>query len=323
MITVDARSRHLGMFSNLEDAIAAREAAEQELVTALRGKPHKDGTRASAFAMQARYADLFDIIEHIEPASVRQVFYQAVVRALVDKSENGYERVQEALLRMRRVGDIPYGWIADSTRWRLKPSSYKSIGEALDQLATRYRKSLWEDIDAYVEIWLEKDALSGVVYPITGEYDVGLHVARGFSSETFLYATAEAIETVGKPTFIYHLGDHDPSGRAAGASIEEALRRLAPDASIHFERLGVTEAQIRQYSLPLRPTKKSDKRAEKFTERYGEGSVELDALHPDVLRSLVRSAIERHMDAATLRRLQAFETQERAQLVNFAKRRKR
>jgi hypothetical protein len=95
-----------------------------------------------------------------------------------------------------------------------------------------------------VEIWLEKQGLVGVIYDITAEFDVPLYVSRGFSSLTYLAEAAEEIEACGnKPAYIYHLGDHDPSGRKAGEHIERELRRLAPNAWIHFERLAVTVEQ--------------------------------------------------------------------------------
>jgi hypothetical protein len=131
-----------------------------------------------------------------------------------------------------------------------------------------------------VEIWLEKDALSGVVNQVTDEYDVGLHVARGFASLSFLAESAEDIREIDKPTYIYHLGDHDPSGRNAGEKIEQTLREMAPDADITFERLAVTEEQIAIHDLPLRPTKRSDPRAKKFEAEFGLGSVELDPSTP-------------------------------------------
>jgi hypothetical protein len=274
--------------------------------------------RATKAEMFARFDAIFDIVAEIQPCSVRQAYYQAVVRAIIDKTETDYDKVQTALVKLRRAARIPYGWITDGTRWRNKPTTYSSVQEALNRTARFYRKSLWDNIDAYIEIWLEKDALSGVVSRVTSEYDVGLHVARGFSSLTFLHESAEDIREIDKPTFIYHLGDHDPSGRKAGEKIEETLREMAPNADIHFERLAVTTEQIRAYNLPLRPTKKSDSRSKKFTEEHGEGSVELDAIHPDVLRSIVREAIERHLPRRQLEILKVAEQSERSLLTMWA-----
>jgi hypothetical protein len=161
--------------------------------------------------------------------TVRQVFYQATVRNLVEKTEAGYAKVQTDLVLMRKAGELPYGWLADNTRWQRRPNTFSSVESALEETARFYRKSLWDDINAYVEIWLEKDALSGVVYPIISMYDVPLMVARGYASLSFLHSAAEYINDLPVPTFIYHLGDYDPSGVNAGEKIEERLRELAPD----------------------------------------------------------------------------------------------
>jgi hypothetical protein len=279
---------------------------------------HIKRKRATKAEMFARFDAIFDIVAEIQPCSVRQGYYQAVVRAIIDKTENDYDKVQTALVKLRRASRIPYGWITDGTRWRSKPTTYSSVQEALNRTAQLYRKALWDNVDAYVEVWLEKDALSGVVNRVTSEYDVGLHVARGFSSLTFLAESAEDIKEINKPTFIYHLGDHDPSGRKAGEKIEQTLREMAPNAEIHFERLAVTTEQIRAYNLPLRPTKTTDTRAKKFTDEHGEGSVELDALHPDVLRRIVREAIERHLPRRQLEILKVAEKSERDLLTMWA-----
>ena len=247
---------------------------------------------------------------------MRQVYYQAVVGDLVEKTEEDYGKVQRALVRLRRVGRIPYGWITDGTRWRIKPATFSSLEQALRRTAQTYRRALWDDVDAYIEIWLEKDALSGVVNQVTSEYDIGLHVARGFSSLSFLAESAEDIKTIGKPTFIYHLGDHDPSGRKAGKSIEAGLREMG--AEFHFERLAVTTEQIESFGRPLRPTKQTDTRAKKFTEEFGEGSVELDAIHPDTLRTLVREAIEQHLPRRQMEVLKVAERSERDLLKKWA-----
>jgi hypothetical protein len=178
----------------------------------------------------------------------------------------------------------------------------------LRDTARLYRKSLWTDADCYVEIWLEKDALAGVIYPVTSMYDVPLMVARGYASLSFLYSAAEAINDLVVPAYIYHLGDFDPSGVNAGEKIEETLRELAPDANIVFERIAVTPEQIADCDLPTRPTKASDTRAKAFGSSL---SVELDAIEPNQLRALVQETIERHLPAEQFEALKAAEQSER------------
>jgi hypothetical protein len=264
---------------------------------------------------EKRQVSLLEIVEQMQPMTVRQIFYQATVKGIVEKTESGYTKVQTDLVKMRRSGLLPYGWIADNTRWQRKPATYGSVEEALKDTAQFYRKSLWSTADAYVEVWLEKDALAGVIYPVTQEYDVPLMVARGYASLSFLHSAAEAINDVAKPVYIYHLGDFDPSGVNAAHKIDETLRELAPFADITFERLAVTPDQIDIFGLPSRPTKKSDPRSKAF---HGE-SVELDAFEPDDLRSLVREAIEKHLPRYELDILLEAEASERAILQKFVK----
>jgi hypothetical protein len=268
-----------------------------------RGRP-KGATQA---AIEARRSALIEIVEAQAPMTVRQVFYRATVGGLVEKSEAGYAAVQDDLAKLRRRGDVSYFDIADNTRFQRRPKTYASVEEALKNTARFYRKSLWSEANAYVEIWLEKDALSGVIYPVTSEYDVPLMVARGYASLSFLHGAADAISDLDVPAYIYHLGDYDPSGVNAGEKIEETLRDLASDAEIHFERLGVTPSQIGALDLPTRPTKKSDSRHKGF----GDISVELDAMAPETLRGLVRAAIEEHLPRDRFEILKVAEQSER------------
>ena len=271
--------------------------------------------RATKAEMEERRRLLAGIVNAIKPCTVRQVFYQATVQGVVEKTEAGYDKVQRALVELRRDRRIEYGAIADNTRWQRKPNTFGSLGEALEETARFYRRDLWRTADVYCEIWLEKDALSGVIWPITSKYDVPLMVARGYSSLTFLASAAEAIAEQERPCHIYHLGDLDPSGVNAGEKIEQTLRELAPDAEIHFERLGVTDEQVSMYRLPSRPTKATDTRAKKFGRAE---SVELDAIPPGELRNIVERAILQHVDQHELGVIEVAERSERKFLMNMA-----
>jgi len=139
-------------------------------------------------------------------------------------------------------------------------------------------------------------------------------VARGYASLSFLHSAAVAIRRINRPTYIYHLGDHDPSGVNAGEKIDQTLRELAPAAEIHFERLAVLPEQITAWRLPTRPTKQTDSRAK----RFGEVSVELDAIDPHRLRLLVQGAIERHLPQEKLKVLRIAERYERTAFTRIA-----
>jgi len=245
------------------------------------------------------------------PATVRQMFYALTVVGAIAKTEPGYKQVGRHLLKMRRTQVVPYTFLADNTRWMRKRASYASLADFLDQSQALYRKAVWEDLDVRVEIWIEKDALAGVVFPITDRWDVPLMVTRGYSSETFVYEAAQAINDEGKKTFIHYFGDYDPSGVGIP---QDVLRKLDSWTSlVTFTRLAVNPEQITRLRLPTRPTKRTDSRAKSWR---GD-SVELDAIPANVLRQLVQSAIERHLPPEHLAHIDRVERLERETLAEM------
>jgi len=217
----------------------------------------------------------------------RQLFYRLVAAGAIDKTEAEYKATVVRLLGvMRRQGDIPFDWIADNTRWRRKPRSHHSLIDALQDTADFYRRALWASQSDHVELWLEKDALASALWEVTSSWDVPLMVSRGYASITYLYNAAEDIQQEGKPCYIYHFGDHDPSGRNIGRAVEECIREFAPEVEIYFERVAVTPEQIQKWDLPTRPTKTTDSRSRDFV---GE-SVDVDVIPPAQLRQLALSS---------------------------------
>jgi hypothetical protein len=277
-----------------------------------------NGRRRSRDDIRRLKNQIIEVVAAQRPMTVRQVFYRLVSRSdsLIAKTEREYKgTVARLLVKLRRAGEIPYEWISDNTRWMRKPTTHRSASAALERFAQAYRRDLWAEQPVYVEVWIEKDAIAGVLMDVTREWDVPLMVSRGFSSESFLYHAAEKIKAERKPAHLYYFGDHDPSGRAIDPAIERGLRRLAPDADITFERVAVTESQIRTLHLPTRPTKKSDSRAKSFRGR----SVEVDAIEPDTLREICRDCITRHLDRAVYERVLEEERLERETLRDYAR----
>jgi hypothetical protein len=247
-----------------------------------------------------------ELLEHSHPQTVRQVYYALSVKGLIGKTETEYKMtVVRLLVQMRERGEIPFEWIADHTRATYGPTAYRSVADCLRATAKRYRRQVWADAECRVYVFCEKDALAAVLGQETDPYDVPLCVARGYSSISYLHEIAKVIESAGKPAFVYHFADHDPSGQDAARDTEEKLKRYALGATIHFERVAVTAEQIDKWNLPSRPTKTKDTRAKKFGRAT---SVELDAIPVDRLRALVRSRIKRHVNK---KRLKALRREER------------
>jgi hypothetical protein len=275
--------------------------------------------------MDAIRGAIVGIISEHSPQAVRQVFYAlSSVRRVIEKTEAEYKQTVVRLLdKMRWAGDIDWDDISDASRWVHKSASFAGIEDAIRRTAAFYRRDLWANTDDYIEIWCEKEALAGVIAEVTHEFDVPLMVSRGFSSSSYLRRAASKITKVGKPTYIYHFGDHDPSGLWISQQIERDLPRHLADIGefdlddFYFERVAVTPEQIARWKLPTRPTK-TEAEGNRHAKDFSGDSVELDAIPIPQLYQLVRDCIERHIDPRQLAILRAAEASERETLLQLA-----
>lgn len=275
--------------------------------------PTKRSKRRTKAEIEAIREAIFGIVADHRPMTVRQVFYQLVSRGIIKKTEGEYKRtVGRLLTEMRRDGNLPYDWIADNTRWMRKPSTFSSVEEMLHRSRETYRRAVWDNQDAYVEVWLEKEALAGVLVDVTAEWDVPLMVTRGYPSLSYMHSAAEMIEAQEKPTYLYYFGDHDPSGVDIPRHVESSIRDIAgDDIDLNFQRVAVLPEQIEEYDLQTRPTKRSDSRSKSFK---GE-SVEVDAIAPDTLREICEGCIKQHIDEDAYQRMLVVEDCERETLA--------
>lgn len=284
-------------------------------------KPTRAYTRYTKDEMTDLDDAIYEAAASEHPISLRGVFYRVVSAGKCAKSEKEYDRIGRELLKLRRSGRLPYGWIVDGTRSTRLVRAYSGLEDALSDTRKFYRRRLWENQDERVMIFTEKDAISGSIWPTTAQWDVPLCVVRGFSSETYLHEIAETINAATGPVHVYQLGDHDPSGVVAWHSIEEKIRGFTEShVVLHMTRLAVTEDQIRGSrtgGTPLltRPTKLTRNLHAKHASWKSlsiEESVEVDALPPSILRDLVNEAIERHIDPDQLAITKEAEKSEKA-----------
>jgi hypothetical protein len=258
--------------------------------------------RATKAEMEERAEFLINYADAHGPISVRGLYYQAEVRCIpgITKDNKDYDKIQRQVLQLRREGRLAYEHIADATRWMRKPRSFNGVEAALRSCATSYRKALWADTDAYVEIWVEKDALASVIFPVTSKYDAPLMVTRGFTSETFAYEAIAERADDDRPYYVYYLGDFDRAGVDAARTLQEKLERFGDDEGVEitFQSLAVTEWQVRDWNLPTREPKRKSAADKRWEYDF---ACELDAIEPDRLRDLVEGAINLHLPQHKLR----------------------
>lgn len=244
--------------------------------------------------------------------TVRQVYYQLVSRQVVENNRNRYQAVSDALVTARKEGLIPWEWIEDRLRRPRAVSMWTGLADFAETAQRAYRRDVWETQPDYLEVWLEKDALSGLFEDVLSDYGVTLNVGRGFDGWSSIRNAAERYADIEEMTVLY-FGDFDPSGEDMARSLRERLAFFEVEPELL--KCALTKADIERYHLPPDFAKKTDTRAAKFIARHGDISVELDALPMDVLRERLIVEVENRMDLAALEKVRATEEVERAWLV--------
>jgi hypothetical protein len=178
--------------------------------------------------------------------------------------------------------------------WSFSPES------EIRHSAYTYRENMWNNQPYRVEVWVEKEALSSVVWDAA--YDVGISyfACKGYASASAMYEAAKRLEHYqqeGRQVVILYLGDHDPSGLDMDRDIRERLTLMGVDSSdFFFERIGLTMEQIEHFQPPPNPAKLTDARAEDYVAEHGPVSWELDALAPEVIVELIKEKALRYRD---------------------------
>lgn len=258
--------------------------------------------------------------------TLRQVYYQLVARFAYPNTENSYKSLSAHLTRARVAGIIDGDRIIDRTRQVASPYGFADLPAFLSAMRRSYRRPRAQGQPEYIEVWVEKDALAGVFEPITRAYGVRLAVCRGYPSYSALRDAAQRFITAAHlqdpkdawlsiydDCFLLYFGDFDPSGQDIPRCITDNLAEWF-GCRPEVELIALTPEQIEQHELPPAPAKRSDARTEKFVARYGEDTVELDALPPDVLRTLIRTAIEQYWDVPQYDSVLTAESEEKERL---------
>ena len=244
------------------------------------------------------------------PMTVRQLYYQFITRDLFPDSmvnkqgkkncgEN-YTRLQGLISSGRVAGVIDWDAIIDRMRGVHKNSHWTKPSEAVKSVVEGYAVDKWDNQPHYVEVWVEKDALAGVLMGPCSDLDVPFFACRGYASQTSAWDAAQRLlakSALGKAIHIIHLGDHDPSGLDMSRDIQERLELFTGDR-VHLERVALNMDQVRQYNPPPNPAKESDARYARYQAQFGDESWELDALSPTVLVDLVNRSVLKYRDQA-------------------------
>jgi len=279
--------------------------------------------------------------------TLRQLYYQFVARDLIPNSDASYSRLGAIINRARMSGELNWKYIVDRTRNLRGTSHWGTPADIIRASAQSFRLDKWIDQPRRVEVWVEKEALAGIVQRAAERWDVNWFSCRGYVSQSEQWAAGQRIGryiAAGQAVTILHLGDHDPSGvdmtrdirdrlstfllhdwvhdmpadypdgEFRPSQVWEAMADCAEDNPFEVRRIALNRDQIRRYQPPPNPAKITDSRAAAYIDEHGNQSWELDALDPETLVDLICGHVEGIVDHDRWQALADEEAEHRALL---------
>lgn len=233
--------------------------------------------------------------------TLRQLYYQFVARDLVPNTQRSYDRLGRIINDARMTGYIDWDLIEDRTRNLEKRWTFAGPREAIQQMRKQYFIDMWSNQGTRVEVWIEKEALVGIIEPVCRELDIAYFACRGYVSQSEQYKAGlrsrSRFNRETQETVILHLGDHDPSGMDMTRDNKDRLRIFAGyRGQPTVVRIALNMDQVEEYGPPPNFAKQTDARFEGYFREYGDESWELDALEPTVIDALIREHVDNYRD---------------------------
>lgn len=272
--------------------------------------------------------------------TLRQLYYHLLSRGVLKSNQKEYNRLTDIVNNGRMAGLIDWDLLEDRTRKVRSIAHFESPEEGLTALHQQYHIDKWLDQPVRPEVWVEKDALVGVIDGICKELDVACLSCRGYCSQSEMWAAAQRFAEraeYGQKTRVIYLGDHDPSGLDMSRDIKDRITTFMQydgcEKDFSLERIAITKEQAEASGMPGIPiklgrgsgepgdsAKKGDARAKAYLKEHGALGWELDALPPDMLVGLARTAVSKLRDDELFTEAEEEETEQRALLEKVATR---
>lgn len=228
--------------------------------------------------------------------TLRQLYYQLVTRNVIANSDSEYKKLWTLLKEGRMAWIVDWDAIEDRVRKPSVPYSVDDIPDAIEDTIDQYRLDRMKDQEIYIEVWVEKDALSGVLKRVTEKFHIPIIINRWYSSASAMfdaYIRFSRAHRRNQRSVVIYLGDYDPSWIDMIRDIRDRTLEFIGAWSLEFEikAIALTREQIDKYNPPPNPAKKKDPRSKKFISKNWSSSWEVDALKPEVLDSILTNSI--------------------------------
>lgn len=253
--------------------------------------------------------------------TLRQLYYQFVARGFIENSIHSYKRLGSLINDARLAGKLDWDAIEDRTRNLEALATWDSPADIVEACSRQFRFDWWSTQPCRVEIWVEKEALAGVIERTAHKFRVPYFACRGYTSQSEAWRAGRRFKVyneIGQAVHILHLGDHDPSGIDMTRDNDDRLQIFSEGGNVNVNRLALNMKQVRQYNPPPNPAKLTDSRAKDYIEKFGDESWELDALDPKVIDRLISKAIEALIDPDPWAEMQRNEEKARKRIAEAA-----
>ena len=128
--------------------------------TVYREKRFADATLA---VIEAADAILHEYDAQGYTLTLRQLYYQFVARDLLPNTQRSYKRLGSIINDARLAGYIDWDHMEDRTRNLQRLPDWSDPAEIVESAAKQFRLDKWADQEFRPEVWIEKDALLGVI----------------------------------------------------------------------------------------------------------------------------------------------------------------
>jgi hypothetical protein len=177
--------------------------------------------------------------------TLRQLYYQFVSRGHIPNTQQSYKRLGDIINKARLAGLMDWNYIIDRTRNLQALSHWSDPSDIVYSAARSFALDKWRNQPVRVEVWVEKEALAGIVSQAADEHDCAWFSCRGYVSQSELWGAAQRhlrYLKAGQRIVVVHLGDHDPSGIDMTRDITDRLMMFLTQDWLNQRMSGVETA---------------------------------------------------------------------------------
>lgn len=230
--------------------------------------------------------------------TLRQLYYQFVAKNFLPNSQKSYDNLGAIISKARLAGLVSWGAIEDRTRGLVSVTAWDNPLDFMTVSPSAYEIDMWENQDYRPEVWIEKEALVGVIEGVCNDNHIPHFACRGYNSQSEQWRAGRRFKkhiANGQTPVVIHLGDHDPSGLDMTRDNSDRLEMFA-EQGVLVRRIALNFDQVMKHKPPPNPAKLTDSRANAYIAEHGRDSWELDALEPKIITGLIEKELNKYRD---------------------------